>query len=52
MPGRSTPRFLLLPMLIVLVARSAALMYFGAYQGVFAYFGLWDLAASVQGRYA
>lgn len=38
-------RFLLLPMLIVLVARSAALMYFGAYQGVFAYFGLWDLAA-------
>jgi lipopolysaccharide/colanic/teichoic acid biosynthesis glycosyltransferase len=38
-------RFLLLPMMIVLVARSAALMYFGAYQGVFAYFGLWDLAA-------
>lgn len=39
------PRFLLLPMLIVLLARSAALMYFGAYQGVFAYFGLYDLAA-------
>jgi lipopolysaccharide/colanic/teichoic acid biosynthesis glycosyltransferase len=39
------PRFLLLPMLIVLVVRSAALMYFGAYQGVFAYFGLYDLAA-------
>jgi lipopolysaccharide/colanic/teichoic acid biosynthesis glycosyltransferase len=39
------PRFLLLPMLIVLIARSAALMYFGAYQGVFAYFGLWDLSA-------
>jgi len=39
------PRFLLLPMLIVLVARSAALMYYGAYQGVFAYFGLWDLSA-------
>ena len=38
-------RFLLLPMLIVLVTRSVALMYFGAYQGVFAYFGLWDLAA-------
>jgi lipopolysaccharide/colanic/teichoic acid biosynthesis glycosyltransferase len=39
------PRFLLLPLLITLVARSVALMYFGAYQGVFAYFGLWDLAA-------
>ena len=39
------PRFLVLPLLITLVARSVALMYFGAYQGVFAYFGLWDLAA-------
>jgi lipopolysaccharide/colanic/teichoic acid biosynthesis glycosyltransferase len=39
------PRFLLLPMAITLVVRSVALMYFGAYQGVFAYFGLWDLAA-------
>ena len=39
------PRFLLLPLLITLVARSMALMYYGAYQGVFAYFGLWDLAA-------
>ena len=39
------PRFLLLPMLITLVARAGALMYFGAYQGVFAYFGLYDLAA-------
>jgi lipopolysaccharide/colanic/teichoic acid biosynthesis glycosyltransferase len=38
-------RFLLLPLLITLVARSMALMYYGAYQGVFAYFGLWDLAA-------
>lgn len=39
------PRFLLVPVLITLVTRSVALMYFGAYQGVFAYFGLWDLAA-------
>lgn len=39
------PRFLLLPMLITLVVRAAALMYFGGYQGVFAYFGLYDLAA-------
>jgi lipopolysaccharide/colanic/teichoic acid biosynthesis glycosyltransferase len=38
-------RFLLLPLLITLAARSMALMYYGAYQGVFAYFGLWDLAA-------
>ncbi len=38
-------RFLVLPLLIMLVARAGALMYFGAYQGVFAYFGLWDLAA-------
>jgi lipopolysaccharide/colanic/teichoic acid biosynthesis glycosyltransferase len=38
-------RFLLLPLLITLVTRSMALMYYGAYQGVFAYFGLWDLAA-------
>ena len=39
------PRFLLLPLLITLVARSMALMYYGAYQGVFAYFGLVDLTA-------
>jgi lipopolysaccharide/colanic/teichoic acid biosynthesis glycosyltransferase len=39
------PRFLILPLLITLAARSMALMYYGAYQGVFAYFGLWDLAA-------
>jgi len=38
-------RFILLPLLITLVTRSMALMYYGAYQGVFAYFGLWDLAA-------
>ena len=36
-------------MLIMLVVRSTALMYFGAYQGVFAYFGLWDLIAALQG---
>jgi lipopolysaccharide/colanic/teichoic acid biosynthesis glycosyltransferase len=39
------PRFLVLPLLITLATRSMALMYCGAYQGVFAYFGLWDLAA-------
>lgn len=39
------PGFLLVPLLIMLVVRLTALMYFGAYQGVFAYFGLWDLIA-------
>ncbi|OFV86734.1 MAG: hypothetical protein A3J75_07775 [Acidobacteria bacterium RBG_16_68_9] len=38
-------QFFLLPLLITLVVRLAALMYFGAYQGVAAYFGLWDLLA-------
>ena len=38
-------RFFVLPTLIIVVARAVALMYFGAYQGVFAYFGLWDLVA-------
>lgn len=32
-------------LLIVIVVRAAALMYFGAYQIVFSYFGLWDLTA-------
>lgn len=32
-------------LLIIIVVRSAALMYFGAYQVVFSYFGLWDLTA-------
>ena len=40
----ANPRFLL-PLAIVLATRSPALMYYGAYQGVFAYFGLWDLVA-------
>ena len=39
------PGFLLKPLLITLCVRLVALMYFGAYQGVFAYFGLWDLIA-------
>jgi len=39
------PEFLVLPLLITLVVRSVSLMYFGAYQGVLAYFGLWDLIA-------
>lgn len=34
-----------LPLLIILGVRAGALMYYGAYQGVFAYFGLWDLMA-------
>jgi lipopolysaccharide/colanic/teichoic acid biosynthesis glycosyltransferase len=38
------PRFLF-PVLIILVTRASALSYFGAYQGVFAYFGLTDLVA-------
>ena len=38
------PRFLF-PMAIVLAVRLTALMYFGSYQGVFAYFGLWDMVA-------
>ena len=38
-------QFFLFPLLIVLVVRMSALAYFGAYQGVFAYFGLWDLGA-------
>jgi lipopolysaccharide/colanic/teichoic acid biosynthesis glycosyltransferase len=39
------PGFLLKPLLITVFVRLVALMYFGAYQGVFAYFGLWDLIA-------
>jgi lipopolysaccharide/colanic/teichoic acid biosynthesis glycosyltransferase len=39
------PRFALTPMLIVLLARPIALMYYGAYQGIPAYFGLWDVVA-------
>jgi lipopolysaccharide/colanic/teichoic acid biosynthesis glycosyltransferase len=42
-PG--TPTFALTPMVIVLVLRPFALMYYGAYQGIPAYFGLWDIAA-------
>ncbi len=38
-------RRFLIPLLIVLGVRATALMYYGAYQGVFAYFGLWDLVA-------
>lgn len=39
------PGFLFVPLIIMMVVRLTALMYFGAYQGVFAYFGLWDLIA-------
>jgi len=37
--------FVFVPLSIVLVVRAGALMYFGVYQGVLAYFGLWDLFA-------
>jgi FlaA1/EpsC-like NDP-sugar epimerase len=33
------------PLLLILGVRASALMYYGAYQGVFAYFGLFDLMA-------
>ncbi len=41
-------QFFVFPLLITLIVRSAALAYFGAYQGVLAYFGLWDLLALVK----
>jgi lipopolysaccharide/colanic/teichoic acid biosynthesis glycosyltransferase len=37
--------FFLFPLLLLLAIRPVGLLYFGAYQGVFAYFGLWDMAA-------
>jgi lipopolysaccharide/colanic/teichoic acid biosynthesis glycosyltransferase len=37
--------FVLTPLLILLLVRPAALMYYGAYQGIPAYFGLWDVVA-------
>ncbi len=41
-------QFFFYPMLITLVARLASLASFGAYQGVLAYFGLWDMLALVK----
>jgi FlaA1/EpsC-like NDP-sugar epimerase len=37
--------FFVYPLLITVATRALALTYFGAYQGVFAYFGLWDMVA-------
>lgn len=41
-------QFFFLPLLVTVVARILALAYFGAYQGVLAYFGLWDMLALVK----
>ncbi len=41
-------QFFFFPLLITLVVRSLSLAYFGAYQGVLAYFGLWDTLALVK----
>ncbi len=41
----SDPAFALTPLLILLVARPISLLYYGAYQGIPAYFGLWDVVA-------
>jgi len=41
----SDPAFALTPLMILLLARPAALLYYGAYQGIPAYFGLWDVVA-------
>lgn len=43
LPG--APEFVFVPMAILLVVRGACLIYYGAYSGMFAYFGLWDLVA-------
>ncbi len=40
--------FFFFPLVITLVVRSLSLAYFGAYQGVLAYFGLWDTLALVK----
>lgn len=37
--------FFVQPLLLVATVRPLVLMYFGAYQGIPAYFGLWDLVA-------
>jgi lipopolysaccharide/colanic/teichoic acid biosynthesis glycosyltransferase len=45
-PARS--HFFIYPLVITLAARLISLAYFGAYQGVLAYFGLWDMLALVK----
>jgi len=44
----SSTKFFVFPLLITVVVRATALAYFGAYQGVLAYFGLWDMIALVK----
>jgi len=39
------PSFAFPPLLIIMLVRPIALMYYGAYQGIPAYFGLWDVVA-------
>ncbi len=45
-PERS--QFFFYPLFITVAARLISLAYFGAYQGVLAYFGLWDMLALVK----
>lgn len=42
---RLSATYFIEPLCIMLVCRWGAMVYFGAYQGVFSYFGLWDLIA-------
>ncbi|GIW39881.1 MAG: hypothetical protein KatS3mg076_0458 [Candidatus Binatia bacterium] len=39
------PWFLVYPLLLLVVVRPVALLYFGAYQAILKYFALWDLMA-------
>ncbi len=41
-------QFFIVPLLITVVTRAVSLAYFGAYQGVVAYFGMWDMLALVK----
>lgn len=41
-------QFFFLPLLVTVISRILSLAYFGAYQGVLAYFGLWDMLALVK----
>ncbi len=38
-------RYFFVPLAMLFAVRPLALLYFGAYQGMFAYFGLWDVIA-------
>ncbi|HUK36948.1 MAG TPA: sugar transferase [Vicinamibacterales bacterium] len=39
------PLFLLQPLLLIMLVRPLMLLYFGLYQGIFAYFGMYDMMA-------